>query len=337
MEWNFGIQQQLAANWVLDVGYVGTRGVHLWDNESSNFDQAHTPLDSNFQNGTNFGTPYYSQDPNLSVVYPIDYPHFDIFYNALQVKLVKRFSSGLNLQASYTWSKDIGNSCGDPGCAIQNTYNIPAERGLEEPDFRHRFTLSGLYELPFGKGRYFGNNWGSIPDRVIGGWQLSSIVTIRSGEAETAYVGAGDLSNTGSLGYRPDQIGNPHDFSFGLAEQAALGCPTPGHQSLQCWYNPAAFAIPALAPGQVNAHLFGISGQGNLRGPSEVNFDFGIMKQFHLTEHHNLDFRAELFNAFNHPQFQLPNSNPDSPGGASITSTLPDNQREVQFSLKWSF
>lgn len=335
-EWNFGIQQQLAADWVLDVGYVGTRGIHLWDNESSNFDQAHTPLDTNFQNGTYFGTPYYNQDPNLSVVYPIDYPHFDIFYNALQVKLVKRFSRGLNLQASYTWSKDIGNSCGDPGCAIQNTYDIPAERGLEEPDFRNRFTLSGLYELPFGK-RQFGNSWGSIPDRLIGGWQLSSIVTIRSGEAETAYVGAGDLSNTGSLGYRPDQVGNPYDFSYGLTEQAALGCPTPGHQSLQCWYNPAAFAIPALAPGQVNAHLFGISGQGDLRGPDQVNFDFGVMKRFRLTEHHNLDFRAELFNAFNHPQFQLPNSNPDSPGGASITSTLPDNQREVQFSLRWSF
>lgn len=337
MEWNFGIQQQLASDWVLDLDYVGTRGVHLWDNESSNFDQAHAPLDSNFQNGTNFGTPYYNQDPNLSVVYPIDYPHFDIFYNGLQVKLVKRFSRGLNLQASYTWSKDIGNSCGDPGCAIENTYNIPAERGLEEPDFRHRFTLSGLYELPFGQGRTFGNNWGSLPNRLLGGWQLSSIVTIRTGEAETAYMGAGDLSNTGSLGYRPDQVGNPYDFSYGLAEQAALGCPTPGHQSLQCWYNPAAFATPALAPGQVNAHLFGASGQGDLRGPGQVNFDFGIMKQFHLTERHNLDFRAELFNAFNHPQFQLPNSNPDSPGGASITSTLPDNQREVQFSLRWSF
>ena len=337
MEWNLGIQQQLAKDWMLEVGYVGTRGVHIWDNESSNFDQAHAPLDTNFQNGTNFGTPYYNVDPNLSVVLPIDYPHFDIFYNALQAKLVKRFSSGLNLQASYTWAKDIGNSCGDPGCAIQNTYNIAPERGLEEPDFRHRFTLSGLYELPFGKGRQFGNDWGSFTNGAIGGWQLSSIVTIRSGEAETAYVGAGDLSNTGSFGYRPDQVGNPEDFSFGLAEQAALGCPTPGHQSLQCFYNPAAFAIPALAPGQVSAHLFGNSGQGDLRGPDQVNFDFGIMKQFSITERQKLDFRAELFNAFNHPQFQLENSNPDSPGGAAITSTLPDNQREIQFSLRWSF
>jgi Carboxypeptidase regulatory-like domain/TonB dependent receptor len=337
MEWNFGIEQQLAADWMLDVGYVGTRGVHIWDNESSNFDQALKPLDTNFQNGTNFGTPYYQQDPNLSVVLPIDYPHFDIFYNALQVKLVKRFSQGLNLQAGYTWSKDIGNSCGDPGCAIENTYNIKLERGLEEPDFRHRFTLSGLYELPFGRGRHFGNNWGNIADGLAGGWQLSSIVTIRGGEVETAYMGAGDLSNTGSFGYRPDLIGNPSDFSFGVAEQAALGCPTPGRRSLQCWYNPAAFATPALAPGQVSAHVFGDSGNGDIRGPGQVNFDFGIMKQFHLTERQKLDFRAELFNAFNHPQFQIPNSNPDSPGGASITSTLPDNQREIQFSLRWSF
>jgi len=337
MEWNFGIEQQFAANWMIDLGYVGTRGVHIWDNESGNLDQAPTPLDTNFQNGTNFGTPYFNVDPNLSAVLPIDYPHFDIFYNALQVKLVKRFADGLNLQAGYTWAKDIGDSCGDPGCAIQNTYDLQAERGLEEPDFRHRFTLSGLYELPVGKGRQFGGDWLGLKDYILGGWQLTSIVTIRSGEAETAYMGAGDLSNTGSFGYRPDQIANPTDFSFGIAEQVLLGCPHPGHRSLTCWYNPAAFATPPLAPAQVNAHVFGQSGQGDIRGPGQVNFDFGIMKQFSVTERQKVDFRTEFFNAFNHPQFQIPNSNPDSPGGASITSTLPDNQREIQFSLRYTF
>jgi Carboxypeptidase regulatory-like domain len=336
MEWNLGVQQQLAANWMLEVDYVGTRGVHIWDNESSNFDQAHTPLDSNFQNGTNFGTPYFNIDPNLSVVLPIDYPHFDIFYNALQTKLVKRFSNGLNIQAAYTYSKDIGNTCGDPGCAIQNTYDLQAEKGLVEPDFRHRFTLSGLYQLPFGKGRHFGSDWGRVADGLLGGWQITTIATIRSGEAETAYVGAGDLSNTGSFGYRPDEVGNPYDFSFGQATQAALGCPV-GHQTLQCWYNPAAFVIPPLAPGQVNAHVFGDAPLGDLRGPGAVNFDFGFTKQFHITERQNVDFGTQIFNIANHPQFQLPNSNPDSPGGASITSTLPDNQREIQFYLRWSF
>jgi hypothetical protein len=337
MEWNFGIEQQFATNWMIDLGYVGTRGVHIWDNESSNFDQAHAPLDTNFQNGTNFGTPYFNVDPNLNAVLPIDYPHFDIFYNALQVKLVKRFADGLNLQAGYTWAKDIGDSCGDPGCAIQNTYDLQAERGLEEPDFRHRFTLSGLYELPVGRGRHFGSDWLGLKDYVLGGWQLSSIVTIRSGEAETAYMGAGDLSNTNSFGYRPDQIANPTDFSSGIAEQALLGCPHPGHRSLNCWYNPAAFATPPLAPGQVNAHVFGQSGQGDIRGPGQVNVDFGIRKQFPVTERQKLEFRTEFFNAFNHPQFEIPNSNPDSPGGASITSTLPDNQREIQFSLRYTF
>jgi len=268
---------------------------------------------------------------------PIDYPHFDIRYNALQVKIVKRFSAGLNLQAGYTWAKDIGNSCGDPGCAIQDTYNIAPEKGLEEPDFRNRFTLSGLYQFPFGRGRQFGSDWRGVKDGVLGGWQLSSIVSIRGGEVETAYMGAGDLSNTGSFGYRPDQIAASTDFSVGVSEQAALGCPTPGHRSLTCWYNPAAFATPPLAPGQVNAHIFGRSGQGDIRGPGQVDFDFGIMKQFSLTERQKLDFRTEFFNAFNHPQFQIPNSNPDSPGGASVTSTLPDNQREIQFSLRWTF
>jgi len=135
----------------------------------------------------------------------------------------------------------------------------------------------------------------------------------------------------------PDTIHNPYDFSFDVAGQAALGCPTPGHQSLFCWYNPAAFAVPALAPGQTVAHLFGNAKDGTLVGPDQVNFDFGASKNFHITERHIVQFRAEMFNLFNHPQFGLPGRNPNNNGGASITGTLPDNQREIQFALRYTF
>jgi hypothetical protein len=184
-------------------------------------------------------------------------------------------------------------------------------------------------------GRQFGNNWGGIPNALLGGWQLGGITTAHTGEAFTAGLSS-DYTNTGSPAPWPDAIHDPYDFSFNQTMQAQLGC-TPGKQTLQCWFNQAAFAIPALAPGQKFAHLFGNATNGNLRGPNLVNFDFSLMKRFIILEKQSLEFRTEFFNILNHPNFALPGSRVDIAGGASITSTVTDNQREIQFALKWSF
>jgi hypothetical protein len=334
-EWNFDIQHQLPGNMLLDVAYVGTRGLRLWDNESSNLDQPQQPLDSNFGPAPNYGRPYYSVQPNLSLIYPIDLPHFDSFYNGLEVKFEKRFSNGLTFRTAYTWSKDLGTGQGTPGGAIQDSYNVATERGYVEPDFRHRFVASWVYQLPFGRGKTFGGNWNRGTDTILGGWDLTGIAVARTGEAETAIVSYDD-TNTGSFAPWPNRVGNPYNFSYGQAIQAAMGCPV-GHQSLTCFYNPAAFVLPPLAPGQTFAREFGNGGNGNLRGPSQVNFDLGLMKNFSLTERQKLTLRAEFFNIGNHPQFEIPNNNPDISGGQSITATLPNNQREIQFALKWNF
>jgi hypothetical protein len=273
--------------------------------------------------------------PNLSLIYPIDLPHFDSFYNGLEVKFEKRFSNGLTFRTAYTWSKDLGTGEGTPGGAVQNSADVAAGRGFVEPDFRHRFVASWVYQLPFGRTKTFGRNWNRATDMILGGWDLSGIAVARSGEAETAILSFDD-TNTGSFAPWPDRVGNPTDFSYGQSIQAAMGCPV-GHQSLTCFYNPAAFVLPPLAPGQTFARQFGNGGNGNLRGPSQVNFDIGLMKDFMLTERQKLTLRAEAFNIGNHPQFQLPNNNPDISGGQSITSTLPNNQREIQFALKYAF
>jgi len=334
-EWNFDIQQQLPGSMLLDLAYVGTRGTRLWDNESSDLNQPLQPLDSNFGPAPNYGRPYYSVQPALASILPIDYPRFEMFYNGLQVKLEKRLSSGLTFRLAYTFSKDLGTSQGTPGGAVQDSHNVQAESGYVEPDFRHRFVASAVYALPFGRGKQFGKNWNRAADLILGGWDLSTIAVARSGEATTAILSF-DPTNTGSFAPWPDRVGNPYDFSYGQAIQASLGCPV-GHQSLQCWYNPAAFAIPPLAPGQTFAHQFGNGGNGNLRGPDQVNFDVGLMKDFALTERQKLSLRAEFFNIANHPQFKLPNNNPDVSGGQAITATLPGNQREIQFALKYNF
>ena len=336
LEWNLSAAQQLAPTISLRVAYVATRATGIWNNEVSNLNQPYQPLDTNFSDSTgNFGRPYFSQLPGLSSIYPIDYPNFSLFYNALQTKLEKRLSNGATFLAAYTWSKNLGTSNGQVGGQIQNAHNAKAQYGYVDPDYRHRFVASYTYELPFGRGRMFGSNVNRAVDLIAGGWQTAGIVTARTGEAYTAFLSY-DPTNTGTGGPWPNRVHNPKDFSYNVAGQVALGCPG-GKQSLTCFYNPAAFVVPDLAPGQTFAHQFGTSGNGILRGPDQVNVDFSAIKDFHLTEAQTIQFRAELFNMFNHPQFQIPGANPNVAGGQAITATLTDNQREVQLALRYTF
>ena len=335
LEWNFGMEKQLGATWVASISYVGTRGQRLWDNESSDLNQAPVPLDSNFGPAPNYGRPYFNVLPDLSSILPIDYPRFSLQFNALEAKLQKRLSTSMSVLAAYTWSKDLGTSPGTPGGAVQNSFDTAGERGYVEPDFRHRFTISYTYQLPFGHDRPIDSNLNRVADAAVGGWQLSGITTARTGEHETAFT-SNDYTNTGSFGPHPDLLHDPADFSFNLSGQQALGC-TPGKRTLACWFNQAAFAVPRLAPGQTFAHNFGNSYSGEVVGPSQLDFDLALMKTFPIIEGQDLTFRAEAFNIANHAQFAIPNAVPDVPGGSSVTSTLPDNQREIQFSLKYTF
>ncbi len=346
MEWNLSVQHQFKDNYVAQIAYVGTRAYHLWNHEASDLNQPLQILDTNFCGPdpsnciSNFGRRYFSQQPNMTAVLPLDYPQLEMFYNAFQASLNKRFANGFNFLAAYTFAKNLGNADGNTGGFIQDSYRADLEHGPVVPDLRHRFTISYLYELPFGHGRPFLGDMGSIADAVFGGWQVAGITSIQSGEAVTGVLSS-DLSNTGSFGYRPDQIANPNDFSINTGSQATdFGCTNPGHQTLDCWYNQAVFAVPALAPGQQSAHSFGNSRIGNLRGPDLVDFDLVLQKNFRIRESQQVEFRAEFFNIFNHPNFGLPGGGSavavDVPGGASITNTATDN-RQIEFALKYTF
>ena len=188
-----------------------------------------------------------------------------------------------------------------------------------------------------GQGRHFLGNSNRIVGAVLGGWQAGGITTIQSGEAVTATLSS-DVSNTGSFSPRPNQIHDPYDFNFIPDENTftnVYGC-TPKKQTLQCWYNPLAFATPDLAPGQNFARQFGNSKIGNLRGPDLVDVDFVLQKNFRIRESQQVEFRAEFFNLFNHSNFGLPGLNPDVPGGNSISNTATDN-RQIEFALKYTF
>jgi hypothetical protein len=312
----------------------------------------------------------------LNTVLPLDVARLSMFYNGLQTSVEHRFAEGFNILAAYTFAKSLGTADGNVNqCDVQNAHNVAAERGPTTPDFRHQLTVSYVYELPYGKGKHFGSSANSVAQAVLGGWQVAGVTRARSGEAFDVLLG-GDVTNTGAFPPRPDAIHNPYDFSFNIplqalpANQGGLGCSHPGHQTLDCWFNQAAFAMPALSSvpgdcgGQCSARNFGNARRAALRGPDMVNFDFSTYKTFQLGERFGLEFRAEFFNIFNHPAFNLPNlgsgggssgagivnfsctnAAPPVPtdcsarsgGGAAITSTLPDAQREIQFGLKLQF
>ena len=346
LEWNLSVQHQFAQNWLAQIGYVGTRSYDLWNHEASDLNQAPKILDTNFcgadlSNCTqpNFGRRYFAQQPNMTQVLPLDYPQFQSFYNAFQASLNKRFSQGFNMLVAYTFAKNLGNADGNVGGYVQNSFFPNLEHGPIAPDLRQRFSISYLYELPVGHGRRFLGGTNGITDAFLGGWQVAGITAAQTGEAVNAIM-SNDLSNTGSFSYRPNQIANPYDFSFDIPGQASFGCSSPGHQTLDCWFNQAVFVAPPLAPGQQSAHSFGDAKIGDLRGANMVDFDLVLQKSFKIRESQQLEFRFELFNLFNHPNFGLPGGGSlvavDVPGGGAITNTASDN-RQIELALKHTF
>jgi hypothetical protein len=351
-EWNLNIERALSKSMVLQVAYVGTRGVKLAF--LSNRNQPTQPLDSNFEScptptdpscatgaPTNFGRLYFDTVPNVGEIRTLDNGAWSISHG-LQVKFEKRFSANWSMLNSYTWQHTLGQTEENEYLEPQDTYNLKAERGDNAPDYRHQFSSAWSYTLPIGPNQRFWNGAGPV-HWLTEGWQVNGIVAMHSGEAFTPLLST-DYTNTDSGAPRPDIIGNPYNFS----NAASVGCPSSG-QTIECWFNPAAFAIPALAPGQTFSHDYGDARRGSLRGPAEYNVDASLFKNFSLTERANLQFRVEAFNLLNTPEFAIPYAAvdqtgfPASPGtplvpslSGSITSTV-HASRELQLALKLSF
>jgi hypothetical protein len=224
---------------------------------------------------------------------------------------------------SYTWSKSIDDasnffsSSGDPNFP-QNSYDARAERGRSNFDVRHRLSASYSYDLPFGKGRRHLADSGWV-STILSGWQTFGIVTWQTGRPFTvALLSEIDNSGTGRsiLGFgandRPDVVGNPNL----------------SHRSPQQWFNQSAFAFPPRG-------TFGDAGRNILEGPGYRNVNASLVKNTALSERFKLQLRAEVFNLFNHPNFNLPDNFLGSPTFGQITSAR--DPRHVQFGVKILF
>ncbi len=326
---SFGPQIELSQSTVLDASYVGNFGRK--ENRLRNANQGLvTGFSSTGAPITVF--PYANLNTNVNSLSGnhafLEYAtnDGDTNYNGLLVSLKKRFSKGVAYGLSYTWSHNfsdyVDNLTG--GSTPANAYNYSLERSNSPFDVRHRFVGNAIWNLPIGKGGMVLND-GGLASRMIGGWQLNSIVTLETGTPFT--VTAPDQSSTGgSHQNRGNCISDPYAGSS-TDPSRIVGGGAPGF-----YLNPAAFAIPA-------AGTFGTCAPRAFHGPGLENVDLSLFKQFAVTERWKIEFRSEFFNAFNHPNFTNPSASisPASIGSfGKIFNTVTD-PREIQFALKLYF
>jgi hypothetical protein len=320
-QYNIGVQYELMSDIVLDVAYVGNKGTKLNGFRNLNQRAVITNPDGSQAAGARpypaFGDIQWMENRVSST------------YSSFQLRLEKRFTNGLTGNVSYTLGEalsgapdHISTSGGGAGIDTgvfrepQDGNNLRAEYGPTEFDIRHRFVASYIWELPFGRGRHWGNSWNRAMDLALGGWQVTGIHVLQSGLALTATLGGANVVNLGGeRRARPNLVGEPE-----LSES---------QRTLARWFNTDAFAAFAVP------QAFGNAGVGIMRGPGLANFDFTFAKNFQVTDRRYFQFRTEIFNAFNHPNFGPPNIARDSSGFGQILSAAP--ARIIQFGLKFYF
>jgi hypothetical protein len=303
-EWNLDQQYAITQQLVLDIAYVGNKGTKLPDAIPIN-EAVPGPGDPQTRRPfQNFGSITFRDSESSAT------------YHALQARLERRFANGLSFLAAYTFAKTINNQSlyeTDTG-GPQDIRNLQAEKGLAPQDVRHRFVMSYVYELPFGRGKRFGSAMSNAMDQLIGGWQVNGITTFQAGQPFTALMGF-DNANVGDGTARPDQIADNPNLSRGDR--------TPTH-----WFDTAAFVPAAFG-------TFGNAARNNIIGPGLNNFDFSILKTFRFTEQREIEFRAEIFDLFNHTNFTTVGSVIGTGSFGQLTASR--DPRVIQFGLKFLF
>ena len=358
-QWNLGIQHDLGKDWILEVGYVGTHSIHLRETRTDLPARLASPTNPITVTDVN-GNPYQitenttSNGPLRSPIPAINgYGGFQIFdnsafahYHSLQTTVSRRWSHGY-FQAAYTWSRSTDvNSSGNTALntAYNNEADLRAGYGPSDFDRTHRFVVSYRYDLPFFTGA---SGWKKI---AFGDWAISGITVVQSG---TPFSVTDSGAGTAFLasGYTPTLTGS-------LAAGATIhGSYTGGdiHNRLNGYLNPNDFATAQLLypfdPANPSTTcdfvknpnfcttFFGNLGRNTFRGPYQQNWDFSLLKTFHLTERFNLRFTTDFFNVWNHANFANPAINDvETIGGpfGKIFSTV-GTPRLIQFSLRLAF
>src|SRR5215469_2126612 len=310
-QFNVNIERQLPANAVLTVGYAGSRSAHILVSQVN--ENIASPLACP---GTGFTVAGYTLGCGRNLIISsnpfqlvnsnnsVGAARYDSFQAKLETKSVRH---GLYALIGYTWARNFDSGLTDGlGTNVGAIFwPLPGTRkldwGLSQLNLNDTFTASVLYDLPFGKGKYFGSNWTGATNAVLGNWSINVIERAESG-FPLFVVDSADGSGiffmyNGLVIQRPNEVGDPNKAGQVAANP---GCIAPSRiHTIQNWFNPCAFE---KAPGGE----LGSAARAPLYGPRFVNTDFSLVKEFPVHESTNLEFRAEFFNLFNHPHFFLP-------------------------------
>jgi outer membrane receptor protein involved in Fe transport len=299
LEWMAEVQHEFAGDWVAKVGYVGNKGVHL----DTHLVRNQLPPGP----GTAASRRVFPQWARIRSYESDGWSD----YHALQSSLEKRFGQGFTLFASYTYSKTMDFGWTQDICCQQDINNLAAENALASQDQRHRVTANGMYELPFGRGRRFGTNTSPLVSKIIGGWRVGALLTLASGLPANPSI-SGNPDNVPDNTDRPNRVANGN-----------IDDPT-----VDRWWDPTAFQRQAL-------YTFGNSGRNVLIAPGTRTANVVFTKSTQITESQRVEFRAELFNFTNTPNFGVPTTDVANPNFGKIFSAGPP--RQLQFGLKYYF
>ena len=316
-QFHFDVQRELKGGLVLDVGYVGNRGVNL--QYSRDLNQVPPSLLGQGQSARPY--PQFLQ---------IVAAYFDGWsnYNALQMTVKKQLSQDFSIQANYSWAKALdtltSQGWGGAGSAdrvqYQNADYPRGNYGRAATDIRNMFNGNLVYHLPFGTGKRFLQN-GSLVNALVGGWQLSSIFQVRNGLPFSPIIGT---NNSGAMSgtWRPNQVGDPTTGT----------CPTGDRVgTINCWFNTSAFATPP-------ANTFGNTRRDILSAPNWRTVDLSLLKDFSLDGLHEgvkLQFNCTASDVFNHPNIGFPQADLENSGFGQISYA--NTSRQMQLGMKISF
>ncbi|MGE3384871.1 MAG: TonB-dependent receptor [Pyrinomonadaceae bacterium] len=306
--WNLGIAREIGGGVVAETSYVGSKGTNLNGLASMrSYDPAMLARIS-------ANNPSWVSGGGSNVV-SLRLKGFNSSYNALQAKLTKRFKDGFSFIGAYTWAHAIAEASNDhidenldeidpenPG-----TYKYTRTKTNADFDVRHRFTFSGAYDLPFGKGKRFGGNWNSLTDGFLGGWRLNMITTAQTGQPFTV---------RGANGRPPDRICDGNLPS--------------NERTVERWFDINCFVqAPANTNGNAPTNI--------IRGPNLISFDFGLHKDIRFTERMKLQLRGEVFNAFNRVNLLGPSLNYFVANASGAMITRQRDNRSVQLGIRFLF
>ena len=365
-EYSLGFQYEFAQSWVLELGYVGSKGINITDyNHNHNGALIVTPATDTFgictgtapnqicntSSNTAFRTPVLGYEP-------IGLQQSDFNgssnYNSLQATVRHQFGHGLSMQAAYTWDRNLsdvffGNSANINDALALKTKPSPngpphGQWGPVSFDRFQRFVMNYSYDLPFGKGT-------AMADKLFGGWNVSGVTIAQSGNPLT-FIGGGSGGAYGTDQQLSFQGVTTAEICPGFSNRQLKnsGSPRSTIGNANGYFNAAAFACsaPIVPFGDATATDYGNSAVGIATGPGQFNWDISMVKNTQITERVRMQFRADFYNAFNHPQFAAPQGgnfgtvgfenvgNFGLPTGNQITATTV-NPRLIQFGLHFFF